>query len=517
MPAFRHYFLARARDVGLSETLLPATGCIVKHAEQLRQLALALAEPAVVVEELTKETLAVREVCARRKHVQVPHLVDLAGRRDRALRILGHELQEAQVASEREFTARVVPGSGLAVGAASSFEQVGRDGDGHLALRCEEGRHYTHIGSRVITEPVDSAPTPPSAFLLSKTRDLHVALREAVESSVMGSDISLFSGYAQKENRTTNYCLLVLKMLYEENPKFLGEVLSNLVDEDLADVVGVQFRQQTRKKGSVPDGLILQRPFTIYIETKHFDWFYNDQLERHLAELNGEVSGSKSLIALGNFEALSTGRFRKIETLCEEKYQGSIYFAAVSFEEFLDAFPTEKLSKNFVDILADFEGYLDEEGLLPRWKNRLDVVNCSGHPSEITKENVYICPAKGGAYKHSRARFFGMYRRKAVNYIAVIEAVIDLASQADAKIRWKNVDVPDAELISRAAEKRVRLRPSAEVLRVFLLGPLHETDFKKPTRGGMQSSKRYFDVEKLAPSDAADLATKLRGKSWANY
>lgn len=333
----------------------------------------------------------------------------------------------------------------------------------------------------------------------------------------MGSDISLFSGYAQKENRTTNYCLLVLKMLCEENPKFLGDVLSSLIDEDLADIVGVQFHQQTRKKGSVPDGLILQRPFTIYIETKHFDWFYNAQLEQHLAALHGEGSGSKALVALGNFEALSADRFRKIETLCEEKYLGSIYFAAVSFEEFLEAIRAQNFSKNFADMFADFENYLDEQELLPRWKNRLDVVNCSGRPSEVIKENVYVCPAKGGAYKHSRSRFFGMYRRKSVQRVALIDAVIDLSNEADAKIRWKNVDVSDAELISRAAEKRVRLRPSADVLRVFLLGQLHETDFKKPTKGGMQGSKRYFDVEKLAPSDAADLATKLRGKSWDSY
>jgi len=33
--------------------------------------------------------------------------------------------------------------------------------------------------------------------------------------------ISLFSGYSQGENRTTNYCLLLLKMLYEENRRWI--------------------------------------------------------------------------------------------------------------------------------------------------------------------------------------------------------------------------------------------------------------------------------------------------------
>ncbi len=333
----------------------------------------------------------------------------------------------------------------------------------------------------------------------------------------MGRDITLFSGYSQKENRTTNYCLLVLRMLYDENPKFLGEVLSNLIDEELSEVVGVHFRQQTRKKGSVPDGLILQRPFMIYIETKNFDWFYDEQLEQHLEALQAEVDGAKALVALGNFEALEDGRFSKIESFCAEKYQSNIYFAAVSFEDFLDVLPKEKVSKNLSDTLDDFEGYLDEAGLLPRWKHRLDVVNCSGRPSEITEENVYICPASGGAYNHSRARFFGMYQWKAVRQVAQIEAVVDLV-EGDSKLRWKNVKIANAELVSRAIDKRQRLRPGKnDPLRVFLLGALHETDFRKPTKGGMQASKRYFDVERLAPTNAADLAEKLRGKSWADY
>ena len=69
----------------------------------------------------------------------------------------------------------------------------------------------------------------------------------------MSRPISLFSGYSKGENRTTNYCLLVLKMLYEENPKFLAEVMSTLVGEDLGERIGVKFRQQERKDSAVPD------------------------------------------------------------------------------------------------------------------------------------------------------------------------------------------------------------------------------------------------------------------------
>src|SRR5690349_6908575 len=129
----------------------------------------------------------------------------------------------------------------------------------------------------------------------------------------MGRQISLFSGYSQKENRTTNYCLLVLKMLYEENPKFLAEALSTLVGPDLGERIGVKFLQQEKKSASVPDGLIFQPSFTIYVETKNFDWFYDEQLSDHLAALDAEAPGLKVLIALSAFETETPEGSRRFE------------------------------------------------------------------------------------------------------------------------------------------------------------------------------------------------------------
>lgn len=329
----------------------------------------------------------------------------------------------------------------------------------------------------------------------------------------MGADISLFSGYSQKENRTTNYCLLVLKLLYDENPKFLGEALSALVGEDMADIVGVTFRQQARMPSGVPDGVITQRAFTIHIETKNFDWFYDAQLERHLEGL-ATASGVEVLVALGNLEVREAGRFARVEQLCTEKYRGTIYFRAATFEDFVDALPTG-VSKTLSDTIDDFEAYLDDAGLLPRWKYRLDVVNCSGRPDDVITHCVYICPAKTGAYQHSRAKYFGMYASKAVRRVALIEAVVEVDG-AEANVRWKHVDTADADLVARAVERKSRLRAPGDAVRVFLLGPQHETLFEKRSRGGMQGSKMYFDVSPLDPVDAADLAVKLRDKSWAD-
>lgn len=252
---------------------------------------------------------------------------------------------------------------------------------------------------------------------------------------MVGQRVSLFSGYEQGENRTTNYCVLLLQMLYAESPGLLGDFLSNLVGDEIGSRVGVQFLQQTRKGSSVPDGLIFQDAFHIYIETKRFDWFYDSQLENHLDNLNNESTGLKVLLALSNYESDISARFSQIENLCKTKYSGAITFRAASFEEFLSSIPWDSLSRSLRDVAMDFRNYLDSQGLLPRWRDLLDVVNCVQIPGDIQEHNVYMCPVAGGAYNHSRCRYFGMYGNKRVGKVALIRALVDVHSDDTAQVQ----------------------------------------------------------------------------------
>lgn len=308
----------------------------------------------------------------------------------------------------------------------------------------------------------------------------------------MGRNVSLFSGYRQSENRTTNYCLLLLRMVYEENPKFLADVISALVNEEVADQVGVRFSQQERRGASVPDGLIVQRSFSIYIETKNFDWFYDEQLERHLEELAKDTSEKKVLLALGNFESSDVSRFHSIDTLCRERYRNDVWFRAISFEDFVNAIQKLPLPKNLMDAVSEFRGYLDEQGLLPQWQQWMDVVNCAGLPEDVLEGNVYMCPAQSGPYSHARCRYFGMYRNKTVERVAEIRAVVDVEDAGVADLKWSNTDEPESDLKALAIEK-VRLLRDEYPTRVFLLGALHETSFEKDSPGGMLASKMYFE------------------------
>lgn len=333
----------------------------------------------------------------------------------------------------------------------------------------------------------------------------------------MTNQISLFSGYEQNENRTTNYCLLILKMIYEEAPVYLGEALSVMLgDEKMIDFVGVKFNQQQKIRSSIPDGLIIQSPFSIFIETKNYDWFYDAQLESHLDGLDKEYSGRKILIALGSFDEDEKDRFKKIINVCEEKYKGKIKFYALSFERFLESLQSLRLPKGLEDLAGELRGYMDEQKLLPSWKNKLDVVNCAGIPEDIIDHNVYMCPATSGAYSHQRCKYFGMYKDKTVSKVALIKAVVDVESDSSSEIKWINLQ-SDNDNYRDAAIRLVSEVRGEYPTRIFLLDKLFDTNFVKDSSGGLMGSKKYFDISSLEIKDSQDLAEKLSGMKWSEF
>jgi hypothetical protein len=309
----------------------------------------------------------------------------------------------------------------------------------------------------------------------------------------MSRNIRLFPTYSHIENQTTNHCLLILKMLYEENPNFLSEVLSILLGEEVSGSVGVQFTQQKLGDDSVPDGEIFQQSFSILIETKLGNAFKAEQMLKHLEVLKNK-QGQKILIALGNFDQDIPNHpdFLKIE---QEAQDCQIAFVPVSFEQFLQAIQQPNLPKNLVDATSDLGEYFDENNLLPSWKYRLDAVNCAMSFDSVMEYKIYVCPTKGGAYNHRRSLYFGAYRNKCVELIARIRAVVDLESQTEQKLIWKNDELADSEFIKIAVERFHKKGEPWYPARIFVLDDdLHKTKFTKASRGGMLGSKQYEDT-----------------------
>jgi hypothetical protein len=123
-----------------------------------------------------------------------------------------------------------------------------------------------------------------------------------------------------------------------------------------------------------------------------------------------------------------------------------------------------------------------------------------------------MCPAESGAYSHQRSKYFGMYRNKNVEKIALIEAVVDVLDNNNAEVKWTNIEGSGHKFTEKAVDKVNTLRHDYPT-RVFLLGELFDTSFKKDTSGGLQGSKVYFDITRLNPNNAEDLAKLLNGKT----
>jgi hypothetical protein len=329
----------------------------------------------------------------------------------------------------------------------------------------------------------------------------------------MSREISLFADYHQRENSVTNYCGLMMKLIYEESPKRFEELLATLIQSDTDVPVGPIFSQQTKKENSVPDLAITQKSFSIFFENKLTDWFYSEQIGRHIKGFN-DTTETKILFLLSNFDTDKFLEVRFEEDIKKAKSAG-IILQPISYEDFVGALEN-------VANTEEFKIYLDRNGLLPKWKYLLDVVNCSGTIHEVENYS-YMCPDKGGAYSHRRAKYFGPYAQRGVRKIYEIDALVSIGKGlGEGHVKWKNQEIKNDELIKLAKSKienwDYRIRENESVpLQVFLLRGGEETNFYKDLSGGMQQSKLYFwDIAKEVIS-LKDLAKKLNDKRWEDY
>lgn len=335
----------------------------------------------------------------------------------------------------------------------------------------------------------------------------------------MGREISLFADYHQKENSLTNYCGLLMKLLYEDSPKKFEELLATLLKTDTNIIVGPTFTQQTKTVKSIPDLAITQKSFSIFFETKTNDWFYEDQIKRHIGGFN-ETDDDKILFLLSNFE--NDNLEENFEKEIKEAKKHKIIIQPLTFEDLIGSLEQVCNSEYLKNLLDEFKLYLDRNGRLPKWKYLLDVVSCSGTLDEI-EQGVYMCPDTGGAYSHRRAKYFGPYASKKVSDIFEISAIVAIEKNlGDAKIKWNNSKRKDQVLIELAKAKlknwewRIEENKSFP-LQVFLLDNRQKTNFIKETSGGMLQSKKYFWDIALDCKNSHELAEKLRNRNWGDF
>jgi hypothetical protein len=339
----------------------------------------------------------------------------------------------------------------------------------------------------------------------------------------MGREISLFSDYRQQENSLTNHCGVMLRLIYRESPEQFEDLIAEFLPEAAQFRVGPMFTQQEKSARTVPDLLIRQDAFSLFFETKIDDWFHHGQIEGHIDAL-ANAPGVKVLFCLSNFQDGNSEK--KFSELADAAKKRSILISFLSFEALITKIRALRLSNTLAETAEEFEDYLDRNGLLSQWKSLLDVVNCGFTMDEIAA-GAYMCPNKGGPYRHNRARFLGTYKNKAVRSIHEIDALVTCAPEAkEFEVHWSNIEQSEAELIERAKlmANKINVEAHAETLKndglqIFLLGHGAETEFLKNSPGGMQSSHLTFQkvAKSLGATNAQELAERLNGRKWSEF
>lgn len=339
----------------------------------------------------------------------------------------------------------------------------------------------------------------------------------------MSRQISYFADYHSGENSVTNYCGLMMKMVYDDSPiKFENLINDLLAPLGISIEVGVRFNQQVKKKHSTPDLCISQKSFDIFFENKLSDWFHDGQLDGHIEAL-GNADINLLVLLCPDFKPETEKTVTDKNSVLAQNKDKKIYVICINYEELVGLL-SKYCTTDFLTVqFEEFISFLDRKNLLSTWKDTLDVVNCAGSIDKI-EAGVYLCNDTKGAYSHKRAKFFGAYKDKTVKYISHIDAVISVESiavNADCKIKWKNVDKDDQCLIKRAkdfVQQYCQTWDPNIPIQVFLLSDtIRDVDFKKLTKGGLFGSKLYFDGIAKGCDNTSDLVKIINGENWSVF
>lgn len=323
------------------------------------------------------------------------------------------------------------------------------------------------------------------------------------------SAISYFQRFSQKENHVTNNTLLVLRHLYRASPNKISLLLNALFEEEVP--IGLEFRQQVKSSHSVPDALIRQQPFSLFVEAKHGGALNSDQIKRHVKSIAGLGLPTGSAILIGLTKEHPSAEL--LATLKAEAEKEAIRFFSVSYVDLVSEL--RKLCADYeqdlLEIIEDYESFLTSEGLLANPYGRMVVFPCGTSWAENIRFGAYYEPPDRPAKWN--CRFLGIYHQKAVSHIGQIEAAAVCLIQ-DGKLvvqkeEFGKLTGAHRSRIQEMIETTTYYDLAIEPHRYYVVDHFTETHFNKASPSGMRGHRYfnladYFGDTPLTPAMTAD-------------
>ncbi|MEQ2747437.1 hypothetical protein [Dialister hominis] len=239
--------------------------------------------------------------------------------------------------------------------------------------------------------------------------------------------IHYFQRYHEKENVATANTMLLLSRLYQySSDKFFRFLKSEFFSD--AFEPEIVFNLQEKSVESIPDATITQESFKIVVETKMSDWFYTDQLLRHLKSFGDEKY--KVMITLAP-ELMNPKKKKEFEEHLKEYNATQTYpvmHVNTVFERIVDAIRDVIDDRDYEmqEVLDDYLNYCYNDKLIivsDSWK-RMRVQLAGTTFNFNVSENLYYDNIERGFSAHD---YLGLYKEKRVRAIGKIKAIMGVS------------------------------------------------------------------------------------------
>lgn len=335
--------------------------------------------------------------------------------------------------------------------------------------------------------------------------------------------IHYFQRYHEKENMATANTMLLLSRLYSySSDKFFRFLkLEYFADAFEPELV---FTLQEKSVDSIPDATITQEGFKIVVETKLTDWFYSDQLMRHLKSFGDEKN--KVMITLSS-EPMVEGKLIDFEKQLKD-YNATqthpVIHINTTFETMANAIREviDDRDYDIQEVLDDYLNYCYTDGLIPvsdSWKYLR--MQLAGTTLDFNVANaIYYDNAERGFRAHD---YLGLYKQKSVRAIGKVCAritAVETENGVEYKPEYGELTEERKQLIAKAMSDGDSHGYDLRTIehRYFFVEKFYQTDFKKITPGGSMGT-RIFDLSQLLGTDdipeVEEIAELLKTMSWS--
>jgi hypothetical protein len=334
--------------------------------------------------------------------------------------------------------------------------------------------------------------------------------------------IHYFQRYHQKENVATANTMLLLSRLYSySSDKFFKLLKTEFFFDSFEPEISFELQEKAEK--SVPDATITQESFKLVVEAKTHDWFYIDQLMRHLKAFNDEKHKVLITISSELMNEKTKAEFTDELKKHNENQKYPVIHINITFEKLAEAFRNviDERDSEIQDVLDDYLDYCYNDSLIvvpDSWK----WMRCQLAGTTINyniKNNLYYDSIIRGFSAHD---YLGLYSDKSIKAIGKITDIITAVKDENGVLVFnaEKGELTDNKksVILDAIEDSKNYGYILDNHRYFFVEKFYETDFKKVSPRGLMGTK-FFDLSELLnveelPS-VAKIAEELRKLTWS--